>query len=49
MCGPSRAPRHRFKVILEGDETGEEHFFLTSTEARMYAMANGGGRIEQVE
>lgn len=49
MCGPTRAPKRRWQVILDSDETEEPHFFLTNTEARMYAMANGGGRITQVE
>lgn len=49
MCGPARMPRNRYQVVLDNDPEGEAHYFLTLTEARMYAMANGGGRIENAE
>lgn len=49
MCGPATPPKNRWQVILDNDGEEEEHLFLTKTEARMYAMTNGGGRISRVE
>lgn len=49
MCGPSTPPKNRWQVILSDDEEQQPHLFLTKTEARMYAMGNGGGHVSKVE
>ena len=49
MCGPATPPKKRGQVSLDNDGEQEAHLFLTKTEARMYAMTNGGGRISRVE
>lgn len=49
MCGTPATPKNRWQVVLEDDGEEETHLFLTKTEARMYAMTNGGGRISRVE
>jgi len=49
MCGSAQEPKNRWQVVLDTDPESVPHLFLTKTEARMYAMTNGGGRIQRVE